>query len=71
MDKNGCILLVKLAIPHSLLRGHLMEGRVRKTVGFSVEQLALIPRQLATGVHSQIMRRDFIAHAVLDGGRPG
>ena len=36
-----------LAIPRSLLRGHLIEGRVRETVGFSDENSSLIPRQLA------------------------
>jgi hypothetical protein len=39
----------KLAIPRSLLRGHLIEGRVRETAGFSVEQSSFIPRQLAAG----------------------
>lgn len=39
----------KLVIPRSLLRGHLIEGRVRETAGFSVEQSTLIPRQLAAG----------------------
>ena len=37
----------KLAIPRSLLRGHIIEGRVRETAGFSVEQSSFIPRQLA------------------------
>jgi hypothetical protein len=40
---------IELAIPRSLLRGHLIEGRVRETAGFSVEQFTFIPRQLAAG----------------------
>ena len=40
---------IKLVIPRSLLRGHLIEGRVRETAGFSVEQSTFIPRQLAAG----------------------
>jgi hypothetical protein len=40
---------LKLAIPRSLLRGHLIEGRVRETAGFSVEHSTFIPRQLAAG----------------------
>jgi hypothetical protein len=32
-----------------LLLGHLVEGRVRETAGFSVEQFSLIRRQRATG----------------------
>ena len=40
---------LELAIPRSVLRGHLIEGRVRETVGFSDENSSLIPRQLAAG----------------------
>jgi hypothetical protein len=43
------VIHFELAIPRSLLRGHLIEGRVRETAGFSVEQSSFIPRQLAAG----------------------
>jgi hypothetical protein len=45
----GFSVQFELAIPRSLLRGHLIEGRVRETAGFSVEQSSFIPRQLAAG----------------------
>jgi hypothetical protein len=47
--KGDALINFELAIPRSLLRGHLIEGRVRETAGFSVEQSSFIPRQLAAG----------------------